>query len=119
MSRQVPVDRPLSEEDREYLLTRGRDSLVARLDAAFSAEEETEGDAEPGDVEPGAEVDDEGDADEAEPETAEAVPAEVSDLYDKMTAEELREECRARDLSSKGNKTALVARLREDDAGEE
>lgn len=35
MSRQIPLDRPLSDEDREYLVSRGRDDLIARLDQDF------------------------------------------------------------------------------------
>lgn len=37
MSRQIPMDQPLTAEDREYLETRGRDDLIAFIDQTFSA----------------------------------------------------------------------------------
>jgi hypothetical protein len=44
---------------------------------------------------------------------------EVEETYEAFTVEELREELKARDLHTSGNKDELIARLEEDDAAEE
>lgn len=46
MSRQIPFDRPLSDEDREYLHMRGEHARVAQLDEQFPPEGEDEAEAE-------------------------------------------------------------------------
>lgn len=46
MTRQIPMDRPLSEEDRAYLLMRGEDSRVKYLDEQYPEGEEAPDDAE-------------------------------------------------------------------------
>lgn len=49
MSRRVDMSGPLSEDDREYLHSRGLHETVARVDAEHStADEEPEGDDDPG-----------------------------------------------------------------------
>lgn len=40
MTRQVPLDRPLSDEDREYLHARGQHARVEQMDADFPASED-------------------------------------------------------------------------------
>jgi hypothetical protein len=45
MSREVPMDQPLSDEDREYLHARGQHQTVEMLDERFPADDaEEEGD---------------------------------------------------------------------------
>ncbi len=87
MSRQVPTDRPLSDEDRAYLESRGLSSaetLIRQIDEAFPAEAK--------------------DADE-EPE------AEKS--FDDMTAEELKAALEKRELSTGvKNKAEAIERLK-------
>lgn len=39
MSRNVPMDKPLSDSDRDYLLSRGMEARVAQLDERFGAPE--------------------------------------------------------------------------------
>jgi len=74
MTRQIPMDRPLSDEDRAYMLMRGDDSRVAYLDAQFPADAE---DSEP----------DDGGADSG---------AELPDDYNKWPKKELEAEVAAR-----------------------
>jgi SAP domain len=42
MSRQIPMDKPLSAEDREYLHARGEHQRVEQMDETFGVEEEEE-----------------------------------------------------------------------------
>lgn len=97
MSRDIPMDRPLSESDRKYLEDRGSYPLIDRLDQEFG-NISNDGE-EPEDVFDGDDGDDGPD------------PG-----YEEWTAEELREELRERKLSSTGTKAEMAARLREADA---
>jgi hypothetical protein len=47
------------------------------------------------------------------------MPEDTDDTYEAFTVEELREELRARDLHTSGNKDELITRLEEDDAAAE
>ncbi len=93
MSRQIPEDRALSDEDRAYLQERGvYGSLIARLDEEF------------------------GRPDTAQP----SQPSQgADDEYDNMTNAELEDELVRRDLPKSGNKAEMIARLRESDADSE
>jgi hypothetical protein len=87
MTRQVPLDKPLSDQDREYLHMRGEHDRVASLDEQFGTvggEPLSEGD----DVAP----------------------------YEEWTVKELDEELAARQLPKTGKQEEKVARLRADDA---
>lgn len=100
MSRQIDISNPesLSEDDRKYLIQRGRTQVlnqvdyIARVDAARAAALA---------------------AQESEPEV---VVEEVDEPYEKWKVDDLRNECRARDLSDEGSKADLVARLEANDA---
>lgn len=46
MTRQIPMDQPLSEEDRAYLLMRGEDARVKYLDEQYPDAEDEPDDAE-------------------------------------------------------------------------
>jgi hypothetical protein len=89
MSQQVPMDKPLSDQDREYLLSRGSDQVVAMLDERFGAES-----SEPVHIEDGEDV----------------LP------YKDWTADDLRAELADRKLKATGTKPEMAARLEEDDA---
>lgn len=93
MSREIPMDQPLTEEDRAYLHARGQHATVEMLDEKYPA-----------------------DAEEAEAEE------ETGDNYDDTTAwkvADLKAELEKRELPATGNRAELVARLRESDAAEE
>lgn len=96
MTRQVPRDRPLSDEDREYLHSRGYHDQVDAIDQDF-----------PGGDTP-SEVTDQSFVDDDEPD-------EVVDDYDEWTGAELETELRKRGLPYSGNNDARIARLRGDD----
>lgn len=95
MSRQVPMDQPLSKEDREYLHARGEHARVAQLDEQFPPED---GVADDGQEEPDRN-------------------------YDQWTMAELEDEVKERNeaganisLPPKHKKEHLVAALQADDA---
>lgn len=89
MSRNVPLDRALSDEDRVYLESRGvYGGLIERLDNEFGTASE-----------PAEEP-------ESEPEV---------DKYDSMTKEEIQAELTKRELPKSGSKEEVLARLRDDD----
>lgn len=95
MSREIPMDQPLTEEDRAYLHARGQHATVEMLDEKYPAD---------------------ADAEEAEAEE------ETGDNYDDTTAwkvADLQAELKRRELPASGNRAELVARLRESDAAEE
>lgn len=87
MTRQIPMDRALSDEDRAYLNARGEHARVAQMDEAFGSLE--------------VEEPDDG--------------AEAGDDYDEWTVVELQAELGKRGLKKSGNQQELIARLREDD----
>lgn len=89
MSRQIPMDQPLSDEDRQYLLDRDRRDLIAHIDEMNSP----------------AEADESGDGD--------------GDDYDTWKKDDLVEEATKRELDASGTKAEIIARLREDDAEDE
>lgn len=103
MSRQIDVSNPenLSDEDRAYLLQRGRDNVVAHIDymARVNAARDNAVGAQKPD-EPAADV----------------VVEEVEEPYSEWKVDELRKELRHRKLSDDGVKDELVARLEQDDA---
>ena len=97
MSREVPRDKPLSDEDREYLYARGYDDLVTQIDqnhpGGDTPTQVTNNPDEPF-------VDDDTEAD---------------DDYENWTVAELDEELKRRQLPVSGNKDQKVSRLRTDD----
>lgn len=121
MTRQIPIDKPLSDEDRGYLLMRGDTALIERLDfqynpkaeeaeaaAAVDDEEDDEEDTEPGDEEDEDEEDEEGE----DPNYEEWTIAELKAAIDKRNLE-------GAGLAVSGTKPDLAARLREHDAANE
>lgn len=98
MSRQIPMDKPLSEEDRAYLLMRGEDGKVAWFDQNHPA------------------------VTDAEEEETDEEDQEVEDGYDEMTVPALQ--ARIAELNAEGaeitpasNKKAdLITALRDYDA---
>lgn len=127
MSREIDLSNPLSDEDRAYLLARGREQLVAQIDARRGDEEA----AKLAHYVPGSAVDEADGVPEtpglAAPNVEAARSAEIveedddveagtEDNYETWTNEQLREELDSRDLQTSGKKKELVARLRADDA---
>jgi len=102
MSIKVPNDRPLTDEERKYLLMRGEESRVKQQDERYP-----EGDAELDDTEALVEDDE-----------------EEGDGYDNWTVAELQKEIDRRnedgaEISPSGTKKAsLIAALRDDDESE-
>jgi hypothetical protein len=85
MSRQVDIfNGPLSDEDRDYLLSRGRRHLVLQNERQF---------AEPSPAPQGSDDDD------------------WADQVDELNVAELRDELLSRGLDASGNKDALKRRL--------
>lgn len=115
MSRQIPQDKALSDEDRAYLESRGRQDLIAQIDDNYppsGSADEDEGDGSPAPDETG------GTSREAEQANLQITEEEPDDDYDSMTNDDLREELEDRDLPTSGNKADLIARLRENDAAQ-
>jgi hypothetical protein len=136
MSREIDLDKPLSDEDRAWLKDRSQLDVIAENDRKFK---------EPGDEEP--EVSDDGGQDLKSPAdpgksweegteppiqfaqrpfdppvtgafagatiVGEEGETEEADDLDEWTVEELKDELRSRDLSTSGNKQELVKRLRD------
>lgn len=112
MSRVIDLDRKLSDEDREYLVHRGRHADVQANDVQFAG-------AEPDKAPPGALG--------TEPSLqSDRVPEAGSDeelVYEDMTVAQLKEEIDARNeerdsdsqLSKSGAKADLIAELEADD----
>lgn len=96
MSRYVDPTKPLSDEDRAYLLSRGYEEQVANQDRRFA-------DGEDGEIEVPTELE----VDDDLPE------------YNEMSLGDLQDECRKRELPITGNKAQLVKRLEDDDAANE
>jgi len=94
MSRTVPLDQSLSDDDRAYLHARGEHARVAQLDELYPAEVDDE---------------DEGLGGETLPD---------GDDYDdtkEWKVADLQEELVKRGLSKDGKRDELITRLREDD----
>jgi hypothetical protein len=97
MGRQIDLTKKLNEEDRSFLLERGRYTDVARNDEEFSGKASKAAAAPP----EGGQGDEGGDWYEDEG----------------VTKAQLQAELESRQLGTSGNKAELVARLREHDAG--
>jgi hypothetical protein len=93
MSRYVDPHKPLSDSDRAYLLARGYDDQVARMDADADRDESAE-----------VEV------------PTELVVDDDLEPYEDMSLADLQEECRNRELPVTGTKAQLVKRLEDNDA---
>jgi hypothetical protein len=94
MSRNIPQDQSLSAEDRKYLLDRGRDSLVDRIDEEHGVD----------------------DGSDEESETADYSTWTVAELVAEINdRNETRAEADLEPIGTKGTKAELVARLVEDD----
>jgi hypothetical protein len=92
MSRDVPMDRALSEEDRTYLHARGQHQTVDMLDERFGV------------------LDD--DTEVLDDDTEVAVDTD----YENWTVQDLKDELKDRQLPVSGKQEELAARLREHDA---
>lgn len=110
MSKQIPNDRRLADDERAYLLMRGEDSRVRMQDERYPAEAEAE------DLDEDAEDLDEGEEGEEGEEEE-----EEGDTYDQWTVAELTAEIDKRkasgaEISPSGTKKQnLIDALREDD----
>lgn len=135
MSRVVPVDQPLSIEDREYLLARGHESMVATMDQQYPPDEEelAAWDARRRGVEASLFTGDTGVVDQLRARVAQLeeyiteeleadlppAPGEEPEPEEKPYSEwllsELQTEAGARGLPKSGTKPELVSRLEEHD----
>lgn len=90
MSRQIDTTQwPLSKEDREYMLSRGREAELQRLEDQYNADQAA----------------------------ADTVVEEVAEPYEKWTVAELKDEAELRQLKVEGTaKKDYVAALEADDA---
>lgn len=91
--RDIDLDEPLSENDREFLNERQGMPLPPGVKQAMEESDEEYYDD-----------DEDEEEDTSEPD------------YDTMTNEQLREDLRGRGLSASGSKAELISRLRENDA---
>lgn len=92
MSRQVPMDEPLSDENRAYLESRGQEATIRMIDGRHAESDEDEDALGP-----------DGDAE---------LPAD----YSNWTGAELEAELRKRRLPYSGNNQERAERLRAHDA---
>jgi SAP domain-containing protein len=92
------------ELDVKVLKSDSDDDIRAKISEFLEEDEEEE-----------AEEDEEEDE---EPEAEAEEDEDEGDNYDSLTVADLRQECEDRELNSKGNKKALIARLRKDDESE-
>ena len=105
MSRDVPRDQPLTDEDRDYLMARGNEALVAQIDQMYpsdSGEEPAEADPEPG-------------GEQVKP-YEEWTVADLQAEIDARNKAALEDNPSAVAMSRTGTKAELVARLKENDA---
>jgi hypothetical protein len=118
MSRQIPTDKPLNDEDRAYLLMRGDEARVNWFDTTYPADAE-EADAADQDAEEDEEetpdLDDEEDDDEVDDPGYEEWS--IADL--KAEIEDRNKKAGDSPMSVTGVKADLAKRLREDDAAKE
>lgn len=139
MARKIDWEQPLSDEDYDWLVTNGREAeavasderhgtkrargvmtvedraariveLRAELDRLEAEQRLAEN---PNVASPATGLVDNTPVDGEKPEGAPTAP---EDGYDEMTNEQLRDELRERELSTKGTKAEMIERLREDDA---
>jgi hypothetical protein len=116
MSRQIPTDKPLNDEDRAYLLMRGDEARVNWFDTTYPSEtEEPEELAEDEDEEETPDLDDEDDDDEVDDPGYEEWS--IADL--KAEIEDRNKKAGDSPMSVTGVKADLAKRLREDDAAKE
>lgn len=101
MSKQIDLTVPLSDEDREWLLARGRDADVALADRLASGEPLVAEDA--------------GAASAPEDSSAPGEDA-PTDQYDEWSKDALQSELEDRGLPSRGTKAELIEVLRNSDA---
>lgn len=103
MSREIDLDKPLSDDDRQYLLERNRDQDVINNDARFSGEEY----ADPADASALSEGGD----------PASGSEDQSGDNYDSLLKEDLQVKLDERGIEFKAsdNKATLIELLREDD----
>lgn len=106
MARQIDQSKPLSDEDRDWLLTRGQNGLVERLDREFAGQPAEAPEDEP------EEVEDQPNGDDPD---ADGEPEEAS--YDHLVVKELEQLLKDRGLPTSGTKQELIDRLTESDAG--
>lgn len=114
MSREIDFSKPLSEDDKEWLMERSLGWKIPQapgvvLDPNASAEELLQHVPNTGTVNTAA----------ADLERAVAEGHSPEDSYEVWTVAELKEELKARDLAVGGRHDELVARLEEDDANRE
>lgn len=88
MARQIDLDSKLSDEDRAYLLDRGRRYLVIQNDRRFSQPESSPA-----------------------PQETNQADAEWTAQVNELTVAELRDELNNRGLDTKGNQETLRKRL--------
>lgn len=130
MSKQVDLEKPLSDEDRDYLESRAMHREIAENDARFAdgdpvsersgltGEEPAYG--VPAGSHPEAVGVGQGGVlarsdPAADRRAAESAADDEEDEYSEMTVAELQDELEKRDLPKSGKKAELAARLREDD----
>jgi hypothetical protein len=108
------LELPLSDENREFLVARSKDTLIAQLDREWAniKHHQDEMDRRKAEAE-SSEVDTDEDDDE-DPDYDLWTVAELTTEIEARNQEEGREE----PISTKGKKDELVARIREDDARE-
>lgn len=102
----VELTLPLSDEVRQWLLSKGKDTLVARLDMQTVVQGLHR--------KPAPEV-----TKDSAPVTQDSNEDEEIPPYWEWSKSELVEELKARGLDTSGRKEELVARLEEDDASGE
>lgn len=134
MSRQIDLTQPLSPEDRQYLEERAdynaleQNRMFTEGEVSFSFPGQGPGVDEEGlrknTGDMGVQEDERVDVGVAK--ASDGSVGELSDNYDSLTNEQLREEIRRRNegreerrLSTSGDKATLIATLREDDESDE
>ena len=108
MSRQIDPSKPLSDDDRRYLLAHGEDAVVARFDERFPEDAPEE----PEEFAPGMSGTGDGTGEDTE-----------DPGYEEWSADDLRAEIDERNeqsgrttkISKAGSRADMAARLREDD----
>lgn len=114
MGRHIDLSRPLSDEDREYLMSRSREGEVIVNDRQFgglSDDERTEVQEEFDKNETKDQEERKRFQDAIEDENANSYPWELVDKVEPLTLNQLRSALKKRDLSVEGNKDELRVRL--------
>ena len=125
MTRQVPTDQPLSDEDRQYLKDRGQYATIEAIDREQGLEAEPSGNLGLLGSEPSLQADRQEGAGVGEAQallytdpTAEPNSGDDDKDYDNWSKAELQDELEERGLPKSGNVADLVQRLRDDDDSE-